>query len=283
MAGVGGIWKCRGESLPGEEAGEYMGEDTGLELRRRGDGVLGAWKSRILVGPGVGDVFPGDVLSFFLLVGETADFFLGDPDDDDFLLVFGGMADFMSSLYNADGDGALVSFPAFGFGGDFLTLVGGDGGGGAAFSAGIVIGEGTFLGENWGDIGEFSLKILNFSPPKSFSSASSFLRFETSLLLLPFFDEPFFLLFLSGFLTTIIFPFTTDIVTSPSSPALELLTSSRSLSESLVTGLDTGDSVRGLGELLLLKLGKRDSGFGVLSLFSSLIEEVHAGSPPTPV
>lgn len=39
-AGVGGIMKLSGES-PGEEAGEYIGEDgEGLELRL-GDGVLG--------------------------------------------------------------------------------------------------------------------------------------------------------------------------------------------------------------------------------------------------
>lgn len=43
-AGVAGIWKLRGETLSGDEDGEYMGDDgadgDGLELRR-GDGVLG--------------------------------------------------------------------------------------------------------------------------------------------------------------------------------------------------------------------------------------------------
>lgn len=92
----------------------------------------------------------GDKLPFLLDVGETLGDFLGDFLVKDLvnLLGFGictgdGLALVMS--FN-NGDSGLTSLkPGLGFGGDiFFDAAGGDGGGGAAFRAGIVIGDGTF-------------------------------------------------------------------------------------------------------------------------------------------
>lgn len=115
----------------------------GLALRR-GDGVRGDWKS-INGNDFEGDVFGGDMLPFFFPFGETFEDFLGAKRFNGLLgLGICTTAGFKISVTN--GDMGFTSFiRGLGFGGDiFFEGAGGEGGGGAALRAGIVIGEGTF-------------------------------------------------------------------------------------------------------------------------------------------
>lgn len=133
-----------------------------------------------------------------------------------------------------------------GLGGDFFIVVGGEGGGGAAFRAGIVIGDGTFCGEKAGEIGEpsFSISLLILDTRLS-GLSRPFRRLELSPFDFPFFVEPFCFPRFAGFLVVMIFPLTTDTVTSSSPPGVVL--SSESLSNS---GKGFGD---GLGDTLGLE------------------------------
>lgn len=197
-----------------------------------------------------GEVFAGDMLPFFFEAnGET----FGDFFGDNFLLVegfcggggFGGKG-LIISLNNGEGDlDSLIS--VLGLGGDFFNVVGGEGGGGAAFRAGIVIGDGTFLGEKAGDIGDPSFKRL--SSTKLFPTPFG----------LPFFAEPFRFPRFAGFFV-IIFPLTTDTVTSSSPPGCVL--SSSTLYESSEPLSKSGFD-KGFGEGLGDTLGLENKGSGL--------------------
>lgn len=186
---------------------------------------------------------------------------------------------FKRSLNN--GDGGLVSLiNGFGFGGDFFNVDGGEGGGGA-FNAGIVIGEGTFFGENAGDIGELSFSIsclttdikLSGLSPNSLSSAKPFLKLELSVFDFPFLAEPFLFWRFAGFCLFIIFPFTTDTVTSSSPPGRESSSSPESLESLSKSAFELGFG-DGFGETLGLE--NRGSRFGDSDLLrSSLIDDTH--------
>jgi hypothetical protein len=240
----------------------------------------------------MGDVLGGDMLPFFFDVGEIFGDFLGDTLRGDLttltVLATGtgkglGVNDSFTS-----GDIGFCSFSKdLGFGGDiFLAGWGGDGGGGAAFRAGIVIGDGTFCGENGGEIGEasFSDSLLMAATSPSLCSPnnkpdSSFLNPSPSGL--PFFPDPFRFPLFPGFFT-MTFPFTTDTVLS-SSPDLfpfSFASSSSELSEPLaVLYLGFGETVLdpgpgdALGESVII-----DSCFGVAD-FSFLMEDTHDWSP----
>lgn len=120
----------------------------------------------------VGEIFfrgcVAEALNFFLTGGDICfGDFLGEDLRGDLILpafgmVTGGGFGFMlGSLVS--GDRGMDSFKCFCLGGDFF-MKGGDGGGGAALRAGIVIGEGTFVtGNSVGGDGEasFSSSLIN--------------------------------------------------------------------------------------------------------------------------
>ena len=201
-AGVGGIMKCKGEWCSGDSGGEYIGETgDGDGVALDGDGVLGGWNSRSSVGEiltgeifFVGDV--GKVFGFLLIGGEIC---FGDLRGDDLrgdletlaglgMATGGGLGLVGTSLTR--GEWGLVSFSCFSLGGDFLCR-GGEGGGGAALRAGIVIGEGTLLtGNSVGGEGDasFSGSLCNTGGPSSssFIPPSVSVMFDDAVAAFPF-------------------------------------------------------------------------------------------------
>jgi len=109
--------------------------ESGLKLRR-GDGVRGSEVEEVSMNSleGVGD---GDRL-FFLIGGDILGVFLGEVFLE-LVLIDRGVV-LRISLKSGDWDRCSLGF---GFGGDFFNGAGGDGGGGAALRAGMVMGEGT--------------------------------------------------------------------------------------------------------------------------------------------
>ena len=182
-AGVGGIIKCKGEVWAGDSGGEYIGESgdgEGLEARD-GEGVRGGLNSRSSVGDILVDenfLRGGDVddLNFFRTGGEIClGDFLGEDRRGDLILpafgrvTGGGLGLMPGSLVR--GDRGKDSFKCFCLGGDFFVR-GGDGGGGAALRAGIVIGDGTFVtGKSVGGDGDasFSSSLFNIGGLSYFS------------------------------------------------------------------------------------------------------------------
>lgn len=184
-AGVGGIMNCNGELCAGETDGEYIGETAvgdGVEILE-GEGVLGVWNSL----SSVGDIFTGEIffvgdegvaLGFFLIGGENCFGDLRGEDlrgDFEILAAFGrvnGEGLGLTDVSLARGEKGLTSFNCFCLGGDFF-VTGGNGGGGAALRAGIVIGDGTLLtGNSVGGEGDasFSGSLIKTG---GFSSSSS--------------------------------------------------------------------------------------------------------------